>query len=153
MSDEASYKLSSRWYVAVSTVALLLLVGGVVFVTCHSFQGAEEVAQAFFVAVREDRLEDAHAMTTGQLQTYLVKDLPPSLQGTDQGRTLSMIHAAQEIELSLVTSGYKDGFVPFACLGGDLYHKPLRIVLIKVEGEWRVVDLHTEESLKACQSD
>src|SRR5262249_54071053 len=136
---------------------ILLVIGGVIFLTCNSYQGSHEAAQAFFSAIRERRLKDAGAMTMEKLGPFVEEKLPPSLQEEDQAHALERVRASSGSELSLHTSGYMgDGLkTPYACLDAELDGREhLWIVLVKSSGVWRVLDLHSEEQMpEACESD
>src|SRR5690242_13971364 len=140
MSEDATAKPLSRWLI-IGGFAILLAVGGVIFLTCNSYQGSYEAAQALFSAIRERRLQDAREMTMEKLGPFVEEQLPPSLKEEDQAHALERVRASSRSELSLHTSGYMgDSLAPYACLDAELDGREhLWIVLVKSSGVWRVL--------------
>jgi hypothetical protein len=103
----------------------------------ESCRAARATCAAFVAAVREDRLVDARALVSPELE--------PSLEGspdTEPARVLRRIRASRDGDLGIVQTGFKnEGFVPFSCFDGGDEATRFWIVAAEVGGTWRVVEL------------
>ncbi len=99
---------------------------------------ARAASVAFVAAVREDRVAEARALVTPELE--------PALEGspdTEPGRAVRRMLASKG-DLGIVQSGFEsEGFVPFSCFDGGDETTRFWIVATKAGGTWRVVDLRT----------
>ena len=112
---------------------------------------ASAAANGFLAAMRSGHVDEARAFATPDFAARLGEGLATSADADlmDERRTLERLRSAEPIELgsSQLSAGFTSG-----CLTTDLKDgRPLRVVVKRQGGKWRVASVRTETTPRDCE--